>query len=154
MYLKSAFIILCLFTLRPENRGVREISVEMIEINTYTLNLGTAKEKSQVIFWEWSNSLPRRVKDQWGKVSHTVYDSGGYVVRDWRSIPDDKSHYFTPRYVKGSYYMTFYDPTSKLLLRIKSRYFIRTTTGYDREVHNRNILRQEYRTGLVSGKPR
>jgi len=112
------------------------------------------KRMTQIIWWEWRDSVLLEEKDNLGNGTGDWKRSGCFVVKDFRvtwsgsSSPQQTLH-ITPRREKKNFICLFYDKDDRVMRKVISGWRTITHTTNDVEVDNRIIVRIENRNKLT-----
>jgi hypothetical protein len=148
------FILISFFDSSPNENIIIEDSSDIVEINhVYEINDKKEVQKRfvQIIWWEWRNTVLLPEKNLIGEKTGDWYSGSDFVVKDYRitySRGEEKVR-LTPYREKDRWISLFYDESDKCVRKVMSNSRIVTHTLYDREVKNREIVKQDLRNRLT-----
>lgn len=156
--MKWLILLLALFSSDPTGDLIISDISSYVEINhVYRYDEGDQlykKRMTQIIWWEWRDSVLLPVKDNLGRETGDWRRSGCFVVKDYKVTWSESSRpqqtlYINPRRNHRKYICLFYDKDDRVMRKVVSGWLTITHTTNDREIDDRTIVRIENRNKLT-----
>lgn len=151
-------ILLCSLLFIIPRRDIIEDESDYIEINhVYTYDetkMVHDKRMTQIIWWNWNDSVLIEEKDIIGKGTGVWHRGGAFVVMDYKVIwssgsSPNQTRNIIPVKDGREYVCLFYDKDDKVMRKVSSGWLRITHTEVDQEIENRRILRFDDRKRLT-----